>query len=68
MPLDERMHHLFARFPDAKVHLYSKEERPGRKIAHVTVLGDELAPVQHRARLAAAWLAQARWLDGEKVH
>jgi 5-(carboxyamino)imidazole ribonucleotide synthase len=68
MSLDERVHHLFARFPDVKVHLYSKAERPGRKVGHVTVLGTELAPVQDRARLAAAWLARARWLDGEKVH
>jgi 5-(carboxyamino)imidazole ribonucleotide synthase len=68
MALDERVHHLFARFPDVKVHLYSKQERPGRKVGHVTVLGEDLTVVQHRARLAAAWLAQARWLDGEKVH
>ncbi|HWO60694.1 MAG TPA: 5-(carboxyamino)imidazole ribonucleotide synthase, partial [Umezawaea sp.] len=33
---DERLHHLFARFPDAHVHLYGKAERPSRKIGHVT--------------------------------
>ena len=39
MGMDERLHHLFGRMPDAKVHLYGKEERPGRKIGHVNVLG-----------------------------
>ena len=39
MGMDERLHHLFARLPEAKVHLYGKGERPGRKIGHVNVLG-----------------------------
>ena len=39
MSVDERLHHLFARFPDVKVHLYGKAERPARKVGHVTVLG-----------------------------
>jgi 5-(carboxyamino)imidazole ribonucleotide synthase len=63
MGMDERVHHLFARFPDAKVHLYGKGERPGRKIGHVTVLGEELVPTRRRATLAAAWLSTARWPD-----
>ncbi len=65
MPMDERVHHLFARFPDVKVHLYGKPERPGRKIGHITALGDELAGPRRRAALAAKWLASARWDDGE---
>ena len=28
MAIDERLHHLFARFPDVRVHLYGKAERP----------------------------------------
>ena len=39
MSMDERLHHLFARLPEAKVHLYGKGERPGRKIGHVNILG-----------------------------
>ncbi len=39
MTLDERLHHLFARMPEARVHLYGKEERPGRKIGHINFLG-----------------------------
>ncbi len=53
MSTDERLHHLFARFPDAKVHLYGKAERPARKVGHVTVLGDDMAKVRARAALAA---------------
>jgi 5-(carboxyamino)imidazole ribonucleotide synthase len=68
MELDERLHHLFARFPDVKVHLYGKGERPGRKIGHVTVLGQRLEPTRRRATLAAAWLSTARWPDGWEVH
>ncbi|TCP56097.1 5-(carboxyamino)imidazole ribonucleotide synthase [Tamaricihabitans halophyticus] len=68
MPVDERLHHLFARFPDARVHMYGKAERPGRKIGHVTVLGDELESTRTRASLAAHWLAMAEWPDGYAVH
>jgi 5-(carboxyamino)imidazole ribonucleotide synthase len=31
MGMDERVHHLAARFPDVKVHLYGKAFRPGRE-------------------------------------
>ncbi|ACU40169.1 5-(carboxyamino)imidazole ribonucleotide synthase [Actinosynnema mirum] len=65
---DERLHHLFARFPDARVHLYGKEERPGRKIGHVTLLGERMADVRERARLAAHWLSDGVWLDGYDIH
>ncbi|MEU4801908.1 5-(carboxyamino)imidazole ribonucleotide synthase [Actinosynnema sp. NPDC023587] len=65
---DERLHHLFARFPDAHVHLYGKAERPGRKIGHVTLLGERLDEVRERARLAAHWLSDGVWLDGYDIH
>jgi 5-(carboxyamino)imidazole ribonucleotide synthase len=68
MGLDERLHHLFARFPDAKAHLYGKGERPGRKIGHVTVLGADLADTRRRASLAAEWMSRAVWRDGWEVH
>ncbi|HEV7790596.1 MAG TPA: 5-(carboxyamino)imidazole ribonucleotide synthase [Pseudonocardia sp.] len=68
MGLDERLHHLFARFPDAKAHLYGKGERPGRKIGHVTVLGAELTDTRRRASLAAEWMSRAVWRDGWEVH
>ncbi|BBY48972.1 N5-carboxyaminoimidazole ribonucleotide synthase [Mycolicibacterium arabiense] len=77
MTMDERMHHLFARMPDAKVHLYGKSERPGRKIGHVNVIGaadgsldDEeyVAGVRERATRAAHWLSHAEWTDGWDEH
>ncbi|MER7166530.1 5-(carboxyamino)imidazole ribonucleotide synthase [Micromonospora sp. NPDC000207] len=58
--LDERLHHLFAAEPGAKVHLYGKQVRPGRKIGHVTVLGDDLTDVRARAARAARWLTVGR--------
>ncbi|MGQ0574905.1 MAG: 5-(carboxyamino)imidazole ribonucleotide synthase [Pseudonocardia sp.] len=64
MTLDERLHHLFARFPDLKVHLYGKAARSARKIGHVTALGSDPGAVRERAALGAAWLSTARWTDG----
>ncbi len=68
MSTDERLHHLFARFPDVKVHLYGKAERPARKVGHVTVLGRDMAAVRARAALAAQWLSEATWADGWSAH
>ncbi|MGO1055880.1 5-(carboxyamino)imidazole ribonucleotide synthase [Crossiella sp. CA198] len=68
MGVDERIHHLFARFPEARVHLYGKAERPGRKVGHVNVLGQDLAETRRRATLAAHWLAHGEWTDGYDVH
>jgi 5-(carboxyamino)imidazole ribonucleotide synthase len=65
---DERLHHLFARYPDARVHLYGKAERPGRKLGHVNLLGENLDELRSRARLAAHWLSHAEWLDGYEIH
>lgn len=58
MGIDERLHHLFAADPGARVHLYGKQVRPGRKIGHVTVLGDDLSKVRARAVRAARWLQE----------
>ncbi|MGX7680758.1 5-(carboxyamino)imidazole ribonucleotide synthase [Jatrophihabitans sp. DSM 45814] len=54
--LDERVHHLMARWPDVKIHLYGKGFRPGRKVGHVTALGDDVQTVRARARAAADYL------------
>ncbi|SEG90826.1 5-(carboxyamino)imidazole ribonucleotide synthase [Thermomonospora echinospora] len=50
--------HVMAHDPAVKVHFYGKEVRPGRKIGHVTALGDDLAETRERARHAADYL---RW-------
>jgi len=48
--------HLMARDPGLRVHLYGKGVRPGRKIGHVTVCGDDLEGLRGRARHAADYL------------
>jgi len=58
--IDERLHHLFATDPGARVHLYGKQVRPGRKIGHVTVLGDDMTSVRARAVRAAQWLQEGK--------
>ncbi|MET7417663.1 5-(carboxyamino)imidazole ribonucleotide synthase [Dactylosporangium sp. NPDC005555] len=58
MSIDERLHHLFAEEPGAKVHLYGKQVRPGRKIGHVTVLGDDMEDCRRRAAKAARILEE----------
>lgn len=68
MSPDERLHHLLARFRDAHVHYYGKQERPGRKIGHVTMLGASMTDVRERAKLAAHWLSHGEWLDGYDIH
>jgi 5-(carboxyamino)imidazole ribonucleotide synthase len=42
--------------PGARVHLYGKASRPGRKLGHVTVLGEDASDALVAARLAAAIL------------
>ncbi|WP_291380997.1 5-(carboxyamino)imidazole ribonucleotide synthase [Demequina sp.] len=47
--------------PGAKVHLYGKGVRPGRKVGHVTVMGAHLDDVRKRAARVAATVR-----DGEQ--
>ena len=68
MAMDERLHHLFGRIPDAKVHLYGKEQRPNRKIGHINIVGDDVATLRERAGRAAHWLSHAEWTDGWDGH
>jgi 5-(carboxyamino)imidazole ribonucleotide synthase len=49
--------HVMAADPGVKAHLYGKSVRPGRKIGHVTVLGDDMPGVRARAVRAAGYLA-----------
>ncbi|MFI1915286.1 5-(carboxyamino)imidazole ribonucleotide synthase [Nocardia sp. NPDC020380] len=68
MSMDERLHHLAARIPEAKVHLYGKGERPDRKIGHINILGDEVAATRELAERAAHWMSHAVWTDGWDPH
>jgi 5-(carboxyamino)imidazole ribonucleotide synthase len=57
----DRYIHVMAADPGVKVHFYGKEVRVGRKIGHVTIVGDpadDVDTVRDRARRAASYL---RW-------
>ena len=49
--------------PEAHVHLYGKAVKSGRKLGHVTVLGDDLARTIVRARRAADLLEKGKGPD-----
>jgi len=48
--------HCMARDPGLKIHMYGKDVRPGRKLGHVTVVGDDLDDLLGRAHHAADYL------------
>ncbi|MGJ4846405.1 5-(carboxyamino)imidazole ribonucleotide synthase [Leifsonia sp. Le1] len=53
--LQDRYPAALAAHPRAKFHGYGKDPRPGRKVGHVTVGGDDLDDVAYQARAAAAF-------------
>jgi phosphoribosylaminoimidazole carboxylase PurK protein len=54
--LHSRLVHVMAADPGLKVHLYGKAVRPGRKVGHVTALGDDVDDLRDRAGRAADYL------------
>ena len=48
--------HCMARDPGLRIHMYGKDVRPGRKVGHVTVVGDDLDSLLARAHHAADYL------------
>ena len=54
--LYSRLVHVMAADPGVKVHLYGKQVRPGRKVGHVTALGDDVDDLRDRAARAANYL------------
>ncbi|MDY0830338.1 5-(carboxyamino)imidazole ribonucleotide synthase [Microbacterium sp. BG28] len=52
--LENRFGAAMSAHPAAKVHTYGKAPRPGRKVGHVNVAGDDLDDVVYEARAAAA--------------
>ena len=48
--------HALARDTALRVHVYGKTVKPGRKVGHVTVAGDDLDALLSRGREAAAYL------------
>ncbi len=55
--LRSRLVHVMAADPAVKIHLYGKPSRPGRKVGHVTALGQDLERTRERAWRAAYYLA-----------
>ncbi len=51
--------HLMARTPALKFHHYRKEVRLGRKIGHVTLLGDDLVELRNEVQHALDYLSGA---------
>lgn len=47
---------VLSAFPEARVNLYGKGVRPGRKLGHVNVSGSDLEDLRRRAAAAAALL------------
>jgi 5-(carboxyamino)imidazole ribonucleotide synthase len=56
--LHTRLVHVMAADPGIKVHLYGKAVRPGRKVGHVTAVGDDVENLRDRARRAASYLSR----------
>ncbi len=48
--------HLFARTPYLKVHQYRKEIKAGRKVGHVTAIGNNLATLQNEVAHAIDYM------------
>ncbi|WP_125132636.1 5-(carboxyamino)imidazole ribonucleotide synthase [Microbacterium sp. 10M-3C3] len=52
--MTDRFAPAMAAHPTAKIHTYGKAPRPGRKVGHVNVVGDDLDDAVYQARAAAA--------------
>ena len=48
--------HCLAHDPGVRIHMYGKGVRPGRKVGHVTTVGEDAEDVRARAQHAAAFL------------
>jgi 5-(carboxyamino)imidazole ribonucleotide synthase len=55
--LQGKLGHVLAADPALKIQLYGKPVRPGRKVGHVTALGDDMTSARDRATRAARYLA-----------
>lgn len=60
-PMARRMAQVWQRYPGAKIHLYGKGFRPGRKIGHINMVGTDADTVRADATAAANYLVNATW-------
>ncbi|OIR40219.1 5-(carboxyamino)imidazole ribonucleotide synthase [Corynebacterium sp. NML130628] len=61
MPMERRVIEVMRRYPEAKVHLYGKGWRPGRKMGHVNVTGYDAMSTLAIAQHAAHFIVHANW-------
>lgn len=61
MPMPQRMQEVWRRYPQAKIHLYGKGHRPGRKLGHVNLTGTDVERTREAARAAAYFIVHAAW-------
>ena len=62
-PMAERVVAVMRKYPQAKVHLYGKDHRPGRKMGHVNVCADNVEEALAVAEDAAHYIIHATWKD-----
>ncbi|WP_165165481.1 5-(carboxyamino)imidazole ribonucleotide synthase [Corynebacterium qintianiae] len=61
MPMEQRVVEVMRKYPEAKVHLYGKDYRPGRKMGHVNVAADTTERALEVAEDAAHFIVNAEW-------
>lgn len=62
MPMAQRIAEVMKKYPEAKIHLYGKGYRAGRKLGHVNVCGEDVEATRHAAKDAAHFIVNAAWL------
>lgn len=62
-PMAERVAAVMRKYPQAKVHLYGKDHRPGRKMGHVNVCAGSVEEALAVAEDAAHYIIHATWKD-----
>ncbi|MEJ4091301.1 5-(carboxyamino)imidazole ribonucleotide synthase [Corynebacterium sanguinis] len=60
-PMAERVADVMRKYPEAKIHLYGKSYRPGRKMGHVNVAADSFERALEVAEDAAHYIINAEW-------
>lgn len=61
MDMTKRMQEVFKRYPQAKIHLYGKDHRPGRKLGHINMCGEDVETTVAAAKDAAHFLVHGTW-------
>ena len=60
--VNDRIRGVMERYPNAKLHLYGKQWRAGRKLGHVNVRGQSVDSARSHAESAANHMVSGTWL------